>query len=99
MLYSYDPSNPHLYPCGVVFDANGRRLDRVIACNPETGEVVMADPRQSMLEHVTQLLGLSRRVDLFRPHRLSWWDRLFLDSRYYRHGFWPAPLRLYVVLF
>ena len=36
----------HFTDGAVVLDARGRQLRNVVACDPETGEVVMVDPRR-----------------------------------------------------
>lgn len=72
-----------LYPRGLrVFDATGRQLSHVMACNPETGEVII----WNLPDWIRWRL---RRV---KP-RLRW-DWLYSGSVHMRHGFWPAPLRL-----
>ena len=64
------------YGCGAtVFDAMGRELDKVVACNLETGEVIMNETRP----WVSWLLGC-------RFER-----RPFIQLRnevIKRHGFW-----------
>lgn len=77
-----------LYPRGLwVFDATGRQLSHVMACDPETGEVIVwSEGTYSPLDWIRWRL---RRV---KP-RLRW-DWLYSGSIHMRHGFWPAPLRL-----
>lgn len=77
-----------LYPRGMwVFDATGRQLSHVMACNSETGEVIMwSEGTWNLLDWIRWRL---RRV---KP-RLRW-DWLYSGSVHIRHGFWPAPLRL-----
>ena len=75
-----------LHPQGCwVFDATGRRLANVFACDPDTGEVVMLSRELSPLHWLISLLP--------RPRPL-WTLRLFRSEIPRRHGFWPAPLHL-----
>jgi hypothetical protein len=68
----------------VVFDARGRQLRSVIACNPLTGEVIRADFRTSLW---------SRMVRPLWPIAQGWLRELvFGFTTSTRHGFWPAPL-------
>lgn len=77
-----------LYPRGLwVFDSTGRQLARVMACNAETGEVIIwSEGTYSPLDWIRWRL---RRV---KPRLL--WGWLYEGSIHTRHGFWPAPLRL-----
>lgn len=91
-LDARDPSFPVAHPYGAwLYDARGRMLEGVIACNPDTGEVLTAacTSVQAFWSGV-----LNRRW----PRRREAWIRcLFLtfgDSIATRHGFWPAPLTL-----
>lgn len=84
MLSADDPSFRAMYPHWArVFDAHGRELQHVRACDPETGEVVMADLRRPLWMRIP---GLSTFWQ-----RLQWSRSGWLPTR---HGFWPAPLRL-----
>ena len=89
-----EPGFAEAHPYGAwVYDAKGRLLQGVIACNPDTGEVLTAacTPVQAFWSSV-----LNRRWP--PPKRRDEWLRcLFLsfgDSIATRHGFWPAPLTL-----
>jgi hypothetical protein len=68
-----------------VFDATGRLISGVFACNPDTGEVVMMSQASSPLQWLIMLLP--------RP-RPAWTFRLFRTDIPTRHGFWPAPLHV-----
>ncbi len=47
MLDANDPAFQQQYPNGAtVYDRTGRRIANVIACNPETGEVITFDSSQ-----------------------------------------------------
>jgi len=71
---------------GKVFDARGRELRHVSACDPETGEVVIVDLRPSIWDRMVTPLRRSAR---------GWLRELvFRSSIPTRHGFWPAPLRI-----
>jgi hypothetical protein len=85
MLCANDPRFRELYPNWAnVYDARGRRLLDVMACDAATGEVVMYDPRPDPWDRLFHYLTPSRRA--------RWWR---LRSRLpTRHGFWPAPLRI-----
>ena len=70
-----------------VYDATGRRVRRVMACNPETGEaIVFAKARVSPMDWLRRCL---RRI---KP-RLRW-EWIYSGEPCKRHGFWPAPLRV-----
>ena len=67
-----------------MFDAAGRQLKHVHACNPDTGEVIMVDWRPTLWQRLTSTLRRSSR-----------WNWLTLRSHVpTRHGFWPAPLHI-----
>lgn len=87
MLDASDPAFQALYPhFAQVFDATGRQLHNVVACDPLTGEAVMVDLRPSLWDQLTLPL---------RRQRLRWWRHLaYRTSIPRRHGFWPAPLRI-----
>ena len=75
-----------LHPRGCwVFDATGRPIDYVLACDPDTGEVVMQSRALSPLHWLISRLP--------RPRPL-WTLSLFRSEIPRRHGFWPAPLHL-----
>ena len=91
-----EPGFAKAYPYGAwVYDAKGRALQGVIACNSDTGEVLTAD---CTLVQVFWYSVLNRRWP--PPKRRDMWlRRLFLpfgDSIGTRHGFWPAPLTLII---
>jgi hypothetical protein len=85
MLDAADAAFRAMYPHWArVYDARGRELRQVTACNPDTGEVVMVDWRPTLWDRLTRPL---------RTRRLSWWRWLAYRSGLpRRHGFWPAPL-------
>lgn len=85
MLTAEEVLERHPQGCWV-FDATGRQLAHVMACNPETGEVVMWSQTWSPLEWIRWRL---RRI---KP-RLRW-DWIYGGELLRRHGFWPAPLRV-----
>jgi len=69
-----------------VFDATGRQLKHVHACNPDTGEVIMVDWRPTLWQRLTSTL---------RSRRHQRWRWLAFRSHIpTRHGFWPAPLHI-----
>jgi hypothetical protein len=71
------------YPNGAsVRDRNGRYVPGVIACNPETGEVIQYDR--------TAITRAWARLQMHLPLRQWWGEVGFLR----RHGFWPAPLTI-----
>lgn len=76
---------PKSHPQGCwVFDATGRQLHGVFACDPDTGEVIMVDWRPTLWQRLTS-----------RLRRSSPWNLLTLRSHIpTRHGFWPAPLTI-----
>lgn len=67
-----------------IYDATGRELRCVMACNPETGEVIRW--AQGAFHPLDWIRWRLRRV---KP-RLKW-DWLYSGSIHTRHGFWPAP--------
>ena len=67
-----------------VFDATGRRLNEVLACDPCTGEVVLWSQAWSPLQWLISLL----------PRPRPTWPWLYRSDVLRRHGFWPAPLHL-----
>lgn len=75
-----------LYPCGAsVYDATGRCIPDVVACDPITGEVIRIAGRWASPMHAL----FSR----YRQPAPSWWTWLhYRDCLPRRHGFWPAPL-------
>ena len=85
MLAANDASFRRQYPnYAKVYDAWGRELRHVKACNPETGEVIS----YGMGWIAKALHGLLWA----RPSRngLNAGEHELLT----RHGFWPAPLRV-----
>lgn len=93
MLDANDPAFQEHYPNGAtVRDQLGRKLSNVIACNPETGEVIRfassripdwdpPDGKRISPSHLMQQPGI------FYP--------VAIDGRLFRrHGFWPAPLTI-----
>jgi hypothetical protein len=103
MIDASDPTFFQLYPNGtIVYDRTGRRIDNVIACNPETGEVITYDTSgltQALLRLVQLNSPKAWRLRL-QGARLSWQEGsygVFNKSDYQllrRHGFWPAPLKI-----
>lgn len=74
-----------------VYDARGRQIPFVTACNPETGEVIRMDG--SWL--TGQWLRLTRprwRLGATTNHGFMW--MVCGCEPLEKHGFWPAPLRL-----
>lgn len=69
-----------------LFDATGRELRTVMACSPETGEVIRWDQSWgwSPLAWLVSLL----------PRPRPTWPWLYRIEAPKRHGFWPAPLRV-----
>ena len=69
-----------------VYDATGRRLLHVTACNPETGEVIRADDTWLTGAWIRALLAMRGN----RPRYLGKFTPP--GELLTRHGFWPAPL-------
>jgi len=105
MLDANDPAFRQQYPNGAtVYDRTGRRIGNVFACNPETGEVITYDTSeltQAVIRFVRRNSPRARRL------RLQGWRLIkvvprdatgifdeYLDERFRRHGFWPAPLTI-----
>ena len=83
MLDANDPTFRQQFPNGaIVRDRLGRQLRGVMACDPETGEVIQHDR--------TKLTGLWVRLQLRLPFRQWWGEAVILR----RHGFYPAPLTI-----
>jgi len=102
MLDATTPAFRQQYPNGAtVYDRTGRRIGNVIACNPETGEVI------------TYAVGWIAKAwfnalwvrDPFTYTYLRRFDWLRIGPRLLRetvvggellrrHGFWPAPLTI-----
>jgi hypothetical protein len=82
MLTAAEILSRHPQGCWV-FDATGRRLNEVLACDPETGEVVRLEPT---------VVPLQRFMMLFR--RIPRWEWTYSLELSRRHGFWPAPLHI-----
>jgi hypothetical protein len=103
MLDATTPAFREQYPNGAtVYDRLGRRIGNVIACNPETGEVITYDTSgltQTLLRLVQLNSPKAWRLRL-QGARLSWQEGsygVFSKSNHQllrRHGFWPAPLRV-----
>ena len=104
MLDANDPAFQRQYPnWAKVYDAWGRELRHVKACNPETGEVIS----YGMGWIAKALHGLLWARDprsfqvIWRPRILLPWARpsrsglIAGDHELLRrHGFWPAQLRV-----
>lgn len=89
MLDANDPQFTARYPFGVtVRDRWGRQIPKVIACNPETGEVIRYDGTWL----TKQWLRLVRpiRVAVVARFTFRWVSPSGGILRC--HGFWPAPL-------
>ena len=68
-----------------VYDAKGREMKHVMACDPKTGEVILwSEGAWSPLDWICWRL---RRAGLR-------WDWLYGGTVHTRHGFWPAPFRV-----
>jgi hypothetical protein len=108
MLDTNTPAFREQYPNGAtVYDRTGRRIGNVIACNPETGEVITYDTSgltQALLRLVQLNSPKAWRLRL-QGARVSWQEGsygVFNKSDYQllrRHGFWPAPLRVERIVF
>jgi hypothetical protein len=89
MLNANNPEFSARYPYGAIFrDRWGRRIPGVIACDPETGEVISYDGTWLTGEW----LWLTRRlrIGVVTRHWYRWASPS--GSLLRRHGFWPAPL-------
>jgi hypothetical protein len=102
MIDANTPTFREQYPNGAtVYDRTGRRISGVVACDPETGEVI------------THAVGWIAKVwfnalwvqDRFSHTYLRRFDWLSIGPRLLRetvvggellrrHGFWPAPLTI-----
>jgi hypothetical protein len=71
-----------------VYDATGRRLRHVTACNLETGEVIRFDDTWLTGAWIRALLAMRGN----RPRYLGKFTPP--GELLTRHGFWPAPLRV-----
>jgi len=106
MLEANDPSFWEQYPSGAkAYDAWGREILQVKACNPETGEVISHgmgwiartwhrllwanDPSSLCHHHIWRMRGLWPLAKVPR-HELIAGEHVLLT----RHGFHPAPLRV-----
>lgn len=94
MLHASEVLQRHPQGCWV-FDATGRRLGSVFACDPETGEVITHDMPWVARAWMPLMWAKVRRRDMFDWRR----GARFLHSPgegclLTRHGFWPAPLHL-----
>lgn len=92
MLDANDPAFQERYPNGaIVRDRLGRSLLYVVACDPETGEVIT----YAVLPIVAWWARLRWRIT--GADRL-WQPRGSMavqgSSLLRRHGFWPAPLTI-----
>jgi hypothetical protein len=91
MLNANNPEFSARYPLGAtVRDRWGRLIPRVIACDPETGEVISYDGTWLTGEW----LRLTRRlrIGVVTRHVFRWASPSGGLLR--RHGFWPAPLKI-----
>jgi hypothetical protein len=70
----------------MICDARGRKLQFVMACNLETGEVVMYDDRPPVWNRLIRGARRFRRWDYWRWH--------ICGGLPTKHGFWPAPLQV-----
>jgi hypothetical protein len=102
MLDANSPAFRQQYPNGAtVYDRTGRRICGVIACNPETGEVITHSVGWIARAWFNALwvqdpfsCTYLRRFDWLRigPRLLG---ETVVDGEFLRrHGFWPAPLRI-----
>jgi hypothetical protein len=84
------PEFRQLYPRGgKVFDARGREIHHVSACNPETGEVVTRDMSWIARAWIRLLWTRTDYRHPLRPLYQPGWTYFIT-----RHGFWPAPLSI-----
>jgi hypothetical protein len=103
MFDANTPAFRQQYPNGAtIYDRTGRRIANVFACNPETGEAITFDTSeltQAVIRFVRRNSPRAWRL------RLQGWRLIkvvprdatgifdeYLDERFRRHGFWPAPL-------
>lgn len=85
-----------------IYDARGRVIPHVVACDTTTGEVIRLQPSKTPLTVAVLFCTLSWRPDPRSEHLLflgipclrapSRW--LYHGVLWKRHGFWPAPLRV-----
>jgi hypothetical protein len=81
MLDANDPTFQQQHPNGaIVRDRLGRQLRGVMACDPETGEVIRHDK--------SRIVGAFLRMVRGREQH---WE---LPAEFRRHGFHPAPLTI-----
>ncbi|GDX75966.1 hypothetical protein LBMAG41_10420 [Cyanobium sp.] len=105
MLDTNDPAFREQYPNGATFyDRTGRRISGVVACDPETGEVITYDTseltqaviwfvrRNSPRAWRLRLQGW-RSIKVVRRDTTGIFDE-YHDETFRRHGFWPAPLTI-----
>lgn len=104
MLDANDPAFRKQYPnWAKVYDAWGRELRHVKACNPETGEVISY--AMGWIVHAWYRLPVGKGPNglyyIWRLHRPCPWvtmspSELIAGEHELltRHGFWPAPLRV-----
>ena len=100
MLDANSPTFRQQYPNGaIVRDRLGRQLRGVVACNPETGEVITCDMGWIAKAWFNALwvqdpftYTYLRRFDWLRigPRLLR--ETVVNGEILRRHGFWPAPL-------
>jgi len=92
MLDGNDPAFQQQYPNGaVVRDRLGRQVRYVVACNPETGEVITCEMGWiAMAWHKVLWPQDPSRLHRFRFN----YGRFQVTGGgiLRRHGFWPAPL-------
>ena len=89
MLDANDPQFAARYPFGVtVRDRWGRTIPHVIACNPETGEVIRYDGTWLTKQWLRLICPF--RVTVVARLTFRWVSPSGGILRC--HGFWPAPL-------
>lgn len=96
MLDANDPAFRSRYLNGaIVRDRLGRQLRNVVACNPETGEVIRLDGTW-LTGQWLRLTGRGLRIAVVSRVDGSGFFRWSAPSGgiLRRHGFWPAPLTL-----
>ena len=84
-----------------VYDVTGRRMRSVLACNPETGEVITCDTGW-IAKAWMRVLWVQDPITYTYLRRFDWLrirPRLLRETVvggeiWRRHGFWPAPLRV-----